>query len=350
MNSDYYRRLTQRHQEALAKLQREKAGAAAANAEAARRASEAKQAAGRSTSTSTIQSRLREAQRYEETAAKQQKKVAELETKVATEHQKLAAAQRSLADEDAREQRRRLQQEERAVRENQRALSSIHSQLSAHSEMHRLALSTLDKLGHPRDSMTVLFLAANPVDQKQLRLDEEVRAIGEMIRKAQHRDSVKLESRWAVRPLDVLQAINECQPRIVHFSGHGSEADEIVFLDSAGNAKLVSKEAIVQTMAAGSDDIQLVFFNTCYSRGQAQALVEHIPAAIGMNQSIGDVAARIFAAQFYSAIGFGLSIGRAFSQAKSALMLEGIGEEDTPELFVALGLDADSMMLIRRSD
>jgi hypothetical protein len=81
------------------------------------------------------------------------------------------------------------------------------------------------------ERITVLFLAANPRDQQQLSLDEEVRAIGEMIRKSEHRDAVRLESRWAVRPLDVLQAINECTPRIVHFSGHGSDDDEIIFVD-----------------------------------------------------------------------------------------------------------------------
>jgi hypothetical protein len=168
-----------------------------------------------------------------------------------------------------------------------------------------------------------------------------------MIRKAEYRDSVRFESRWAVRPLDVLQAINECQPRIVHFSGHGSDQGQIVFQDAAGNAKLVTKEAIVQTMAAGSDEIQLVFFNTCYSKGQAEAVVAHVPAAIGMNTSIGDSAARIFAAQFYSAIGFGHSIGRAFAQAKAALLLEGVREEDAPELFASPGLDVNCLVLVR---
>jgi hypothetical protein len=41
-----------------------------------------------------------------------------------------------------------------------------------------------------------------------------------------------------------------------------------------------------------------------------------------MTISIGDNAAMIFAAQFYSAIGFGLSVKRAFQQAKVALMSE----------------------------
>ena len=168
-----------------------------------------------------------------------------------------------------------------------------------------------------------------------------------MIRKSQHRDGVKLESCWAVRPLDVLQAINEHRPRIVHFSGHGSDQDEIVFQDEMGQTKLVTKEAIVQTMAAASSDIRLVFFNTCYSRNQAEAVVKYIHAAIGMSTSIGDSAARVFAAQFYSAIGFGLSVKRAFEQAKAALMLEGIPEQDTPELFVANCVKADQLILVK---
>lgn len=106
----------------------------------------------------------------------------------------------------------------------------------------------------------------------------------------------------ATRALDVIQAINEEDPTVIHFSGHGSDEDEIVFQDNQGNAELVSKEAIVQTMMSASDTIKLVFFNTCFSYGQAQAVVEHVDAAIGMTNSIGDEAARIFAAQFYSAI------------------------------------------------
>jgi hypothetical protein len=167
-----------------------------------------------------------------------------------------------------------------------------------------------------------------------------------MIRKSEYRDAVRLESRWAVRPLDVLQAINECNPRVIHFSAHGSDDEEIVFQDEAGFTKLVSKEAIAQTLAAASGDIQLVFFNTCYSRPQAEAVVEHVPAAIGMNTSIGDEAARVFSAQFYSAIGFGLSMERAFRQAKAALMLEGIREELTPELFITDDLDASELVLV----
>lgn len=77
------------------------------------------------------------------------------------------------------------------------------------------------------------------------------------------------------------------------------------------------------------------------------AVVEHVDAAIGMNTSIGDDAARVFAAQFYSSIGFGLSLEKAFQQAKASLMLEGIDEEDTPELYVKDGLDASEIVIVR---
>ena len=66
-----------------------------------------------------------------------------------------------------------------------------------------------------------------------------------------------------------------------------------------------------------------------------------------MNTAIGDDAARVFAGQFYSAIGFGHSIARAFQQARAAMMLEGIPEENTPELFVAPGLDGEGLTLVR---
>jgi hypothetical protein len=165
---------------------------------------------------------------------------------------------------------------------------------------------------------------------------------------AQHRQKQPRQNRRNL--LDVLQAINEMRPTIVHFSGHGSDRDEIVFQDNAGNTKLVSKEAIVQTMFAASSDIQLVFFNTCYSRGQAEAVVERIPASIGMKTSIGDDDARVFSSQFYSAPGFGLSIRRAFQQARAALMLKGIPEDATPELFTAKGLEAHDLILVQRPD
>lgn len=350
MSVDQYRRKVEDCQREIARIQKKKSEEVSKSSSETRRANEATAAARKSKTPSTAASKLRDAERHERAAADCQKRIAELESKLAREQSNLSDASRKLEAAQAADAKRRQQEQQRAEEAHRRTLRSMQGKLTEHAQLHRLAQSALEKLQQLPERVTVLFLAANPIDQQQLRLDEEVRAIGEMLRKSEHRDAVRLESRWAVRPVDVLQAINECRPRVVHFSGHGSDQDEIVFQDNAGNAKFVSKEAIVQTIAAGSDEIQLVFFNTCYSRQQAEAVVEHVPAAIGMKTSIGDEAARIFAGQFYSSIGFGHSVGRAFRQAQSLLKMESIPEEDTPELFMTEGLGADELILVRPAD
>src|SRR5690606_3552291 len=113
-----------------------------------------------------------------------------------------------------------------------------------------------------------------------------------MIKKTKHRDSVKFESCWALQPMDLLQALNDYNPAVVQLSGHASENDETVVQCADGAAKLVSKEASVQTMMASADNISLVFFNTCYSVNQAEAVSKIVDETIGINTSIGDEAAR----------------------------------------------------------
>ena len=94
------------------------------------------------------------------------------------------------------------------------------------------------------------------------------------------------------------------------------------------------------------DNIRLVVLNACYSREQAQALVETIDCVIGMRESIHDETATAFASSFYRAIGFGRSIQEAFEQGITSLLLEGIPEEDIPELLVKEGVDAKKVVLI----
>ncbi len=87
----------------------------------------------------------------------------------------------------------------------------------------------------PKAECRILFLAANPAGAR-LALDEEVREIETKIRTAEHRDTLRLISKWAVRPDDLLQSLNQHRPHIVHFSGHGSPGEEIVLQDPNGGA------------------------------------------------------------------------------------------------------------------
>jgi CHAT domain len=191
----------------------------------------------------------------------------------------------------------------------------------------------------------ILFLAANPAGS-QLQLDVESRAIEQKIRATDHRDSLELVTKWAVRPDDLLEYLNEYRPHVVHFSGHGTEEEQIILVDDSQRAIPVSSAALKQLFTTLKDNIRVVLLNACYSRDQAEAIVEVIDCAIGMKQEIGDEAALAFAASFYRAVGYGHSVNDAFEQGKVALMLQGIPEETTPTLLVREGVDADALFLV----
>ncbi|WP_332420320.1 CHAT domain-containing protein [Vibrio metschnikovii] len=336
---DTYRRSVARKQDEIARLTEQKAREYAKITGFNNKIQTATRQINSSKSATTINSRLKEVQKSQENIAKVEKKIAEFETKIAKKNKELQAEQRKLSNEELKEAKKLQQQQINFQRDQAKAFSAVNRTLTEHSD----AISSLNELP---EEITVLFLASNPRDQGQLGLDEEVRSIKEMITKSRHRDVVKLESCWAVRPGDILQYINEYQPTIVHFSGHGSSNDELVLMDNNSNTKLVSMESIVQAMSVANEDLRLVFFNTCHSKNQASNVTEYIECAIGMNTSITDNAAQIFSAQFYSSLGFGLSVEKSFNQAKAALMLEGIPEENTPALFVKSGCDASEIFIV----
>jgi hypothetical protein len=91
--------------------------------------------------------------------------------------------------------------------------------------------------------INILFLAANPAGTTPLRIDEEVREIDEKLRQGRFRDSFELKQHWAVRVRDLQGLLLRHEPHIVHFSGHGSTASEIILENNAGNMQPVSVRA-----------------------------------------------------------------------------------------------------------
>jgi hypothetical protein len=199
-----------------------------------------------------------------------------------------------------------------------------------------------------RDKTTLLFLAANAIEGVHLSLDKEVRAITASLERAVLRNRMELDSRWSVCPSDLLQAINETQPEIVHFSGHGTAAGELVFEGKGGQPQPVKAHAIVKAIVSACPKTRLCFFNACFSEDDAKEIVTRLDAAVGMRTEIGDEAAIVFAAQFYSALGFGKNLAEAIGEARAALAIEGIAEENTPALYIKDGLKAEEIIMVKR--
>ena len=299
----------------------------------------------RTKSDATRRSKTRQVESKTKSAVKVQEKLAKIEGDLAKNLSDQSSAQRQL--DRAVEQRRKkdeIQEKKRQagrIRHEKAITSEVREQNRLYSE--RL---TIEQLRALPEKIKVLFFAADPFEVDRLRLDREVRNVAERLRMSEYRDSVELEPRWAVRPSDLLQALNEVGPRVVHFSGHGSE-DDLLFEDEAGNPKPISKEAMTRFIEVGSDDVRLVIFNACYTHEQAEAAVQHVDVAIGMNAAVGDETAIRFAEQFYSAIGFGASVQHAFDQALTRIELEGLPGNKIPELFSREGVDPDEVVLVR---
>ncbi len=203
-----------------------------------------------------------------------------------------------------------------------------------------------DGVEDPQSSepIRILMLAANPQLGARLALDEEAREITEKLRLAQGRDHFDLITRWAVRPADLLQSINEHRPHVVHFSGHGARTGEIVLAADDRGQQHVTPEAIAAVFRATPDNTRIVLLNACYSAVQAQEIGRYVDFIIGMQAPIDDRSAIIFAASFYSAIGFGRSVQQAFDQGVAALMLNGMPDHDVPQLLVRQGVDPKQAM------
>lgn len=198
----------------------------------------------------------------------------------------------------------------------------------------------------------VLFFAADPLSAppdgrlRRLRLDDDVRQIREKVRAAEHRDALEFDFRLAARPDDLLQALNETRPQVVHFSGHGGD-EGLVLVGSDGRGALpVDSAALARLFRVFEDDIRLAVLNACFSLPQAQAIAGAVGCAIGTRGQISDSAAITFGASFYRAIAFGRSVQAAYDQARTALALEHFEDRECPQLVVRAGVDPARLVLV----
>lgn len=179
---------------------------------------------------------------------------------------------------------------------------------------------------------TILVLAANPINQARLRLDEEVREIDEGLRRSKHREYFKLEQKWAVDTDSLRRALLDFEPHIVHFCGHGYGDEGLILEDKTGYAKPVSTEALATLFELCKEHIECVVLNACYSEKQANTIVQHIGYVIGMSETIGDKAAVKFTIGFYDALSAGRTVESAYRFGCNAIQMESIPEYLIPTL------------------
>lgn len=196
------------------------------------------------------------------------------------------------------------------------------------------------------EQIKILFLASNPKDMHPLKLDHELKMIDRKIQIGTHREAFDLRSQWAVTPDELQEALLRFRPHIVHFSGHGSQTEEILLQDEARNSRPVGKQALTKLFSILKDNLRVVVLNSCFSHTQAEAISEIVDVTVGTSKAIRDSAAIGFAASFYRALAFGRTVREAFDLAINQLELSSIAGADIPRFFVRPGANPDAPLVI----
>jgi hypothetical protein len=180
----------------------------------------------------------------------------------------------------------------------------------------------------------ILILTANPTNTKPLRVSEEVREIKRAWERSQNREQFEIIVEEAVRPQEFRRILLGHKPNIVHFSGHGGGEQGLALMGDNGEAFLVKVAPLAKFFKALQEIffIDCVFLNACYSDVQAEGIYPYVNYVVGMNQKIGDEAAKQFAIGFYDTLFAGQSIQSAFDLGCNAIEIENIPEHLTPVL------------------
>lgn len=198
-----------------------------------------------------------------------------------------------------------------------------------------------------RRKLDVLYSTANPNAASPLRVEAEMRQVQEEVRGSRLRDNIALHYRPAANLKSIQDGLNDLSPDIVHFSGHGSRTG--VAVDHAMvkplSGKMVSFDLLAKAIKAVDNPPQVVVLNSCQSAGAKSAFLPPAKALVVMGDSISDLAATAFAAQFYAAIASGQSLQAAFDQGVVAVAAVSLAEEKTPQLLVAEGVNPRKLIL-----
>ena len=128
--------------------------------------------------------------------------------------------------------------------------------------------------------LKILFLAANPINTTQLRLEQELRDVKIALRQSRYRDQFDLQAVSAARINDMRQAMLDIEPQILHFSGHG-EGGAIYLEDKDGNARPIGATAFANFLT-NFPSVQCVVLNACYSEELGSAINTTVPFVVGM--------------------------------------------------------------------
>lgn len=173
------------------------------------------------------------------------------------------------------------------------------------------------------DKIKILYLAANPLELSHLRIAAEARKLTSRMKQGLNRDAFEIICYFAVRPQDLLRGLQEVEPHILHFSGHGTLDKEIVLETEDGRSQPINPNDLAALVDQFKTNLKLAVMSSCFGHKQAKALNQVLDFTIGMKKPISDAGAVNFSANFYQVLASGGSIRQAFESARLVTSMQG---------------------------
>lgn len=316
------------------------------------------------------QSARKEALRESDKVASLTKDVAKVAGDIGTQQKALTAAQKSEAAtakresdkvrqtreaqqrkeaqerkaEERRRQRDRLEDERR--RESDRASTTVQI-----ADTERRLAAEIATLREPKAEELRILYATSTADKKRpLRVDQEMRRVKAAVKASTHRELVAIEYLPAATPNDVLDTLVAFRPHVVHFSGHANESllafDEGTDGYGPNEGNRIGPDLFRELLESTDEAPVLVVLNACRSAAQLDLLLGKVAMAVGMEDTIGDIDAIVFATRFYSTLAEGQSVEAALTTARVEMKLNGLPDHELPTLRTVDGVVPAEIRLI----
>lgn len=188
-----------------------------------------------------------------------------------------------------------------------------------------------------RAAFRVALLVTNPERRASLQTGIEARDIEAGLKASGNWDKVDLKISLAPTLVNLLDALNQFRPNVLHFSGHGGGGALLFDNERAGadGGTVLNFEMVERVVGATTFRPDLLVLAACDTVQGADVLLRSVPSVVAMADEIDDDAACAFSEQFYRSLASGASIANALTQAKLVLEHKGYFDAQLPKLLSA---------------